>query len=151
MDVTTAAHALIRRQKSAQQVLDEGTGKPWRLGEHDCARMTAAHLRRLGYRVKLPAKGSYRTLKGAKAALRQHGHADLGAALIALGLPEIAPAAAIVGDVIELEAHEGLTGLTIALGNGRVAGFYEDGRSGVVTMQPHRYLRAWRADPVERR
>lgn len=145
-------HPLELRRDSAQAALDHGRNRPLRFGDHDCARVIAAHLRRLGIPVRVPPKGSYRNAQGALRKLRQLGFAELGAAIDALGLETIPPAAALVGDVIELDGEDGtLSALTIALGNGRVAGFYGDGSSGLVVLQPIAFRRAWRAEPRRKR
>ena len=44
---------LILRARAAQATLDEWKTCAFRLGEADCARLVASHLRRLGYSVKL--------------------------------------------------------------------------------------------------
>ena len=143
-----SSHPLLRRRNAAQATFAQWGKCPLRLGEADCVRMVASHLRRLGYRVRLPRAGAYRTVHSARRALRDAGHEDLGAAVTALGLEEIAPAAALVGDIIELpSAIEGLGALTIAMGNGRVCGWWGEGAGGAVIMQPTQFLRAWRVVP----
>ena len=118
-----------------------------KLGSADCVRMTAAHLRLLGYQVKLPPSGSYRTVASAMKALRAAGHETIGDALDAMGLERIAPARAIVGDVILMPAAHDLGALVVCMGNGRVAGWHDDHAVGVVVMQPLEMVAAWRADP----
>lgn len=146
-------HALILRARAAQATLDEWKTRAFRLGEADCARMVASHLRRLGYTVKLPPARSYRTPRSAVAALRKMGHATVPAMLDALGLERITPAAALAGDVVQMrwteEETEGdaLAALTVAMGNGRVMGWHEDAPGGAVVMQPLDMIAAWRVDP----
>jgi hypothetical protein len=122
-----------------------------RMGVNDCVRMTAAHLRLLGYRVKLPASGSYRTVNSARKALAARGFADVAAALDAMDLPRIAPAAAIIGDVIMLPSADGLGSLGIALGNGRIVAYHEEVDAGAAVLQPLEYVTAWRVSPREGR
>ena len=108
-------HPLVKRASAAQATLDQWRTCPLRLGHADCVRMAAAHLRRLGYRVKVPAKGSYRTVRSALAMLRRFGHGSVQEALESIGLERIAPAAALVGDIIELECDlPGLPALTFS-------------------------------------
>ena len=142
-----AEHAMVRRRDAAQATLDRWSDKPMRLGSADCVRMTAAHLRLLGFRVKLPPAGAYRTINSAVKALKAAGFADIGAALDALGLQRIPPAAALVGDVILMPAEHKLGALVIAMGNGRVLGWHDDVSEGAVVMQPVETLAAWRAEP----
>ena len=144
-------HELVLRARAAQAVLDTWGDTPLRLGHADCVRMVASHLRLLGWQIKLPRKGGYRTLKSAQKALADAGYASLGAALDAQGLERIPAAYAIVGDIVELESERGgLSALTIAMGNGRVAGWHPDHiKRGIVVMQPHQLLTAWRATPKD--
>ncbi|WP_342249387.1 DUF6950 family protein [Sphingomonas sp. OTU376] len=139
--------SLVRRRDAAQQILDAWKARPLRLGTNDCVRMIAAHLRKLGYKVKLPPSGSYRTVASATKALRAAGFSSVGAALDDLGLERIAPAAAIIGDILELPAVDGLGAFAIALGNGRAAAYHEDVAGGVQVIQPLEYVDAWRAPP----
>lgn len=143
-------HELIRRRDAAQTLLDEWQKKSFKMGERDCVRLVAHHLRRMGYKVKLPAKNSYGTLLSATKKLKALGHENLAAAVDALGLERIAPAAAIVGDIIELAGEDDggeeapISALTVAMGNGRVLGFHD---VGCVVMQPLTYRAAWRVVP----
>jgi hypothetical protein len=80
-------------------------------------------------------------------ALEKAGHDSISAALDALGLERIAPAATIVGDIILMPAEHELGALVIVMGNGRVAGWHDDHAEGVVVMQPLQMIAAWRVDP----
>uniref|UniRef100_UPI0035C9CBD9 DUF6950 family protein n=1 Tax=uncultured Sphingomonas sp. TaxID=158754 RepID=UPI0035C9CBD9 len=142
-----ADHELIRRRDAAQKTLDTWSSRPQKLGTADCVRMVAAHLRSLGYKVKLPPAGSYRSVNSAMKALRAAGHDSIGAALDAIGLERIAPAATIVGDVMLMPAEHELGALVVVMGNGRVAGWHDDYDEGVVVMQPLLMLAAWRVAP----
>ncbi|NOW44114.1 hypothetical protein FHW96_000241 [Novosphingobium sp. SG751A] len=147
-------HSLILRARAAQATLDEWKVRAFRLGEADCARLTASHLRRLGHRIKLPPARSYRTVKSAEAALDKLGLTTMADALDALGFERIAPAAALVGDIIQMPgdpdgvaASDRLAALTVALGNGRVVGWHPDAPGGAVVMQPLDMVMAWRVEP----
>jgi hypothetical protein len=137
---------LVDRAAAAQATLDRFKDKPFRLGSFDCVRMTAAHLRRLGYQVKLPATGSYRSKRKALELLNESGAGSLAAALDQLGLERIAPAAAIVGDIIQMPSVDELGALTVSMGNGRVLGYHE-AAVGACVMQPKDFGSAWRARP----
>ena len=138
---------LVRRTAAAQKTLDTWSKRPMKLGSSDCVRMAASHLRLLGYKVRLPNSGSYRTVRSATKALQAAGYASLEQALDAHGLQRIAPAAAIVGDILMLPGVDKLGGLTVALGNGRVVGWHECAAGGAVVLQPVEYVAAWRAEP----
>lgn len=149
-------HALVLRARAAQATLDEWKTRAFRLGEADCARLVASHLRRLGHHVKLPAARSYRTPRSAEVALRKLGFETVPMMLDALGLERIAPAAALVGDVIQMPleaegdvASDALAALTIAMGNGRVLGWHPDAPGGAVVMQPLDMVAAWRVHPMQ--
>lgn len=145
-------HVLILRQKHAQKTLDSWKDRKFKLGEYDCARLVADHLRRCGYKVRVPSKGSYRTALSAAKALRDLGFETLAEAVAAVGLEEITPAATLAGDIIELAGEEDdgspsiLSAMTIALGNGRVLGFYDG--FGCAVLQPLEYKAAWRVVPT---
>ena len=139
---------MVRRRDAAQATLDQWRDRPLRLGTSDCVRMAASHLRRLGQRVKLPPAGAYRSLPGAVKALRQRGYDTLAAALDGEGLERIAPATAVVGDLVMLPSADGLGALTVALGNGRVVGYHDDVAGGAAVLQPLTFDAAWRVLPL---
>jgi len=134
---------MIRRVAAAQATLDRFKDQPHRFGKCDCIRLTAFHLRKLGYKPPLSKGGSYASYRGAKAALKRAGYASVAEAVDALGLERIPPAAAMVGDILQLPAVDELGALTVALGNGRVLGFHEDA-IGAVVLQPLEFVAAWR-------
>jgi hypothetical protein len=139
---------LVRRTQAAQKTLDRWSTRPMKLGTADCVRMAAAHLRQLGYKVKLPPSGSYRTAASAAKALKSAGFASVEAALDAQGLERIAPAAAIVGDILMLDGGDRFGALTVAVGNGRVVGWHEAAPGGATVMQPIEFKAAWRVEPL---
>lgn len=144
--LVAAPTPLDLRVAATQQLLDDWKGRPfsWRERQH-CVRMVAEHLRRLGYRPPLARAGSYASALGAQRALRRFGVETLLEAVDSMGLPRIAPAAAIVGDVIAVPG-EAPGALTVALGNGRVLGWHPDA-DGAAVLQPNAYEAAWRIDP----
>lgn len=140
-------HEMVRRVDAAQATLDRFKDQPFRLGKNDCARMAAFHLRKLGYRPSLAKAGSYKTALSARAALKRAGYDSLAAALDGLGLERIAPASAVVGDIVEMEAGDAFGALAVAVGNGRVLGYHEDA-PGAVVVQPLSIVVAWRVVPL---
>lgn len=138
--------AMVLRAAAAQKTLDTWSTRPLKLGTSDCVRMAAAHLRLLGRKVKLPPSGSYRSVRGAVKALRAAGYASLREAVGAQCLQEIAPAAAIVGDIMMLPAVDELGGLGVCLGNGRVLIYHEEIGTGAVVAQPIEMVTAWRVE-----
>jgi hypothetical protein len=135
---------MIRRQQAAQAAVARFKGQPWELGKNDCVRMAAFVLRKMGHRPQLGKAGTYKSGAGAMLALKRSGHDSLGAALNALGLERIAPAAALIADIIMIPGEAPLDGaLTIAVGNGRVLGFHQDAESAEI-LQPVEFICAWR-------
>lgn len=134
---------MLRRVAAAQATVDRFKGRPFRFGTNDCARMVAFHLRQAGRPVRLAKAGSYRSALGAARALRQLGHDSLAAALDAHDLTRIAPAAAVVGDIVELPGEPPFGALSVAVGNGRVLGYHED-TAGAEILQPTAFVAAWK-------
>jgi hypothetical protein len=84
-------------------------------------------------RIRLLSIGQQRAEGVARSGIRQRD----------MGLDRIAPAEAIVGDLLMLPGVDRLGGLAIALGNGRVVAYHEDVAAAAV-LQPLQYLAAWR-------
>lgn len=135
--------AMIRRVAAAQATLNEFRDRPFRWGHSDCARLAASHLRRLGYKVRLPAKGRYGTPRSALKALRDRGFENLGEALDAVGLKRIAPLDAAAGDIVQGASGDAFGALGVALGNGRLIGYHEHA-SGAAVLQQLDLVCAWR-------
>lgn len=138
---------MIRRVAAAQATRDEFLGKPFQWGRSDCARMIAAHLRRLGYKVQLPSKGSYATPKSALKALRARGFESMADAIDAVGLERIAPAEAVAGDILCGASGDPFGALGVKLGNGRLLGYHEH-LAGAAILQELNLERAWRVEVV---
>jgi hypothetical protein len=136
---------LVLRQQAAQATIDRFQGKPLQLGKNDCARMAVFCLRQLGVKFSLLKIGPYKTEIGAAKVLRDLGFASITEAVDALGLPRIAPAMCLPGDVMTLKAvGSDDVALAVAVGNGRVLGFWET--AGVCAVfQPVEYGTAWRS------
>lgn len=135
---------MIRRVAAVQATIDRFRDKPLKLGTDDCVRMAAFALRKQGVRASLLKAGSYSSEVGARRVMKRLGYETLADAVDALGLPRIAPAMALPGDILSLRSKEGDVALTVAVGNGRVLGFWE--AAGVCTVfQPVEYADAWRS------
>jgi len=136
-------NAVVRRVALTQKTADRFLGKPFAWGRADCARMLAVHLRAFGHNVGLAKAGSYSSALGAKRALVRFDVTSLAEAMDRAGFDRIPPAAAVVGDVVELPGDGGFAAMTVALGNGRVLGWHED-QPGCAVLQPSAYSAAWR-------
>jgi hypothetical protein len=102
-------------------------------------------LRQLGVKFSLLKIGPYKTEIGAAKILRDLGFASITEAVDGLGLPRIAPAMCLPGDIMTLKAAgSDDVALAVAVGNGRVLGFWET--AGVCAVfQPVEYGTAWRS------
>ncbi len=116
--------------------------RPLAYGRDDCARMVVFCLKRQGLKVGLLTSGRYASALGAAKALRRTGFATLPDAVDGLGLPRIAPARVLAGDVLSLPAEAFGGALMIAVGNGRAFGYF-DGLFQVG--EPHLIDAAWRS------
>ncbi len=101
----------------------------------------------MGHQVRLPAAGSYASARSALKALRERGYETLGDALDAMGLERIAPAAALVGDIVQGASGDVLGALGVLLGNGRLLGFHEHA-AGAAVLQQVAMAAAWRVVPL---
>lgn len=136
-------HPMIRRQRAAQACIDRFAGKAYQPGRHDCVKLAAHALRAMGHKVR-PLKGvTWSSETGALKALRRTGFANLSDAVDAQGLPRIAPAMLLPGDLVGMPSDgEGFdVALMVAVGNGRIIGF--SGGVGAV-FQPLSIVCAWR-------
>lgn len=135
-------NAMVRRVDAVQATLARYQDRPLRYGREDCARMTAFCLRKQGVRAPLLKGGTYSSALGAARALKRLQFATLADAVDALGLPRIAPAMCLPGDVLALPAPDDAVALLVAVGNGRAFGYF-DGRFQVG--QPLEFVTAWRS------
>ncbi|WBO23926.1 DUF6950 family protein [Sphingomonas abietis] len=128
-------HHLIVRRDAAQATLDAYMERPFAWGTGDCGQMALDHLAQFtklatpiaAVRAKL---GAYNTAIGARRAIGRLGFASLAEQLDALGLEQIAPASAWVGDIVAGPSVGAMDALTVYLGNGVVVGFVEESPHG---------------------
>lgn len=137
---------LVRRRDAAQAILDRALGRPHKWSTLDCGKMAGLHLRKLGHTLELPKVGAYSTPAGAVKWLRTRGFESLEQRLDALGLPRIAPAHALVGDILALESIDALAALVIVLGQGQYLGFHEDSDVAVI-IKPTAFAGCWSVLP----
>lgn len=116
---------LIRRQRAVQVTMERFRGKAFAFGSADCAKMVAFHLKQFGYKVRLSKAGQYTTLLSAQAALRRLGYETLPDALDGHGFERIAPAAALLGDIVSFAGEHPIGALGIVVGNGNMMAFHE--------------------------
>ncbi|WCS66503.1 hypothetical protein TMCBR2_gp018 [Caulobacter phage TMCBR2] len=125
---------LLSRAEIAQAAVDRFNLKPFAWGERDCAQLAKFALMRAGHPNPLKGGRSYRGELGAVRALafavQAFGlpkNSDLAAVLDAMGLPRIAPAQALPGDIVGLHGPAPFgVALSIAVGNNKALGFAPD-------------------------
>jgi hypothetical protein len=134
----------VLRARATQASVDRFLGRTHKLSTVDCGRMVGFHLRKCGRKVEMPKPGDYSTYAGALKWLKKRGHDTLESYFDALGLVRIAPAQALMGDILTLESADALSAPVIYLGDGRYMGFHED-HAEAVLMKPTAFAAAWRA------
>lgn len=134
---------LVERADAVNAIIERFAGKPFSFGTCDCGLLVIAHLKAMGW--KISTGGTWSTALGLKRWLRKHGGSG-AAAIDAWGLPRIAPASVLVGDIVEMEGEGEFGAFGIVVGNGRVLAFHQD-VEGVAIIQPggRPILAAWRA------
>lgn len=135
---------LERRRRAVEKVKARFDGKSFLLGRRDCIRLAGAMLTALGHKVpKIPP---YKNELGALRRLKEQGASNVTELLDGLGLPRIAPAAALMGDLIFMpgDGDKAIGSVTVSLGNGAVLGFH-DTQPGLVAMRPMTLSVAWSA------
>ncbi|MGN6208841.1 DUF6950 family protein [Asticcacaulis sp.] len=131
---------MVHRIACASETVAQYIDARFQWGRKDCARMCAAHVRRMGHTVSLVKAGDYSSLKGAKAALKRAGFDTLEAALDAR-FDRIAPAAALPGDIIALPSDHELPALAVRLSNNAVL---HTSNGGFAVSEPLAFVAAWR-------
>ena len=117
-----------RRRRAVAATRKRFEGKPHRFGVNDCVKAGAAHVRNMGHRkaLGLAKAGSYKNAIGAKRALQRAGFGSVADALTAAGFPEIAPAAALPGDLLIASGTHGLDAVGVLIAHDTLFGYLED-------------------------
>ena len=140
---------LERRRRAIALTRKRFAGKPHRFGVNDCVKVGAAHIRNMGHRksLGLAKAGGYKNAVAAKAALRRAGFECVADALIAAGFAEIAPAAALPGDLLIADGSHGLDAVGIVIAHDTLLGFQEEDMAAgmqVLRFDPVTQSRAFR-------
>lgn len=130
------------RVAATKATFDRFHGQPLVLGATDCARMTAFHLKQLGFKPSLLKGGAYSTPVGARRALKRLGVSSLSEIMDQHFPRWDAPIEARVGDICCV-AGDGDMGdaMQVVLHRNAVLGFL-DGVCGEIIN--HQYVAAWR-------
>lgn len=139
---------LVARQKAAQATLNKFSKSSFSFENgSDCGKMAAFIAKQLGVKIPLAKLGKYKTVLGARAALRKAFGTDTVTGVADKYFPRINPSEAIIGDLVEIEGDGPLGTLTVYLGNGLVIGYHED-HEGAVPARVINPLAAWRIIPI---
>lgn len=136
---------LVRRMKAVEATERHFAGRRWKPGSVDCVQMGAFHARRFGW--KLPRIAPYRSIAQGRARLAGLGCKTLAELLDRIGMERIAPAYALIGDLIVIPGDDEMGALQIALGNGAMKGFREDHDGLVAIRDVQLIIGAWRIVP----
>jgi len=107
--------------------MERFANKKYQLGQADCGRMVVFHLVQMKRPVtKISKLKPYKTAVSARRAIEAAtGQKSLDEALTAR-FPEIAPAAARIGDIVQLPCELEIGALGIHIGNGAVMAYSEE-------------------------
>lgn len=123
---------LDERRDITAATLERFAGKPLAFGTCDCGLIVISHLKAMGW--KITTGGTWKSAAGLKRFLNRNGGS--GAACIdGWGLPRIAPAMAMMGDIVEIQGEPPFGAFAVVVGNGRIMAFHEDAE-GVAILQP---------------
>lgn len=113
------------RERAAKACIDRFNHKPYKPGVRDCPRLVLHDLHQLRVPVPFATKLKWKDEADGLRVLKSLGFKNLIEAMDGLGLPRIAPARALQGDVIALPTDHKVGALSVAVGNGRVIGFID--------------------------
>ena len=121
------SHDIVIRMEAVQAAADKFVDKPLEWGRIDCVKLAALVMRKQGVPVRLLKGVRYTNPETALRKMRKMGFDDLNAAMDATGLARIAPASAIVGDIVSARSETTFgQALLVVAGSGRLLGFDGD-------------------------
>lgn len=132
---------LIARVENTQKTIDTWLDKTFEWGAADCGQMVGNHLETMGFKTPLTEAGRYTTELGAKRVMKRLGASSMEDFLDKLGFERIAPATAIVGDVVGFpggrDEDHAWTALGVHTGSDKIVGFAAaDGEAAIVRVGP---------------
>lgn len=150
----TPAQIMTRRKDAAQACLTRFADKPYEVGKRDCTKMALHLLHKLSIRAAFAKGVRYSSEIGGVKFLKRSGFDTLIQAVDGLGLLRIAPAAALVGDLVALPTTSPLGSLAVCVGPGQLLAYGEDFAGATVIGQVKQYVDdadgpcAWRTLPL---
>jgi hypothetical protein len=137
---------LLRRHEATEATLAKFRGKAWSWESGiTCAHLMRFHLLKMGHRLEPMPR--LRSLVAARRALAARGCANMGELVGKhLGLPPIAPAEMLMGDLATFASSDGLGALMVCAGPLKLFGWREDVPELVVLdVELGEIQQAWRA------
>lgn len=117
---------LIDRVAATQKTIDEFLHVKFQWGSADCGQLAGRHVEALGLRSRLAEAPNYKTELGARRALSALSVSSMEELVDSHGFERIAPAAALVGDLVGFPGgteDRPWTALGIHCGGDRILGF----------------------------
>lgn len=114
---------LFKRMELTEKTRKKFFGKKFKWGTCDCAKIAAYHARQFGWKV--PTTGPYRSYRTAKQALNKLGVPSIPELVASVGLKEIPPAFAMIGDIVSFPSDADVGAIGIVIGNGNMLAFHE--------------------------
>lgn len=136
----------LRRPAAAEACFKRFYGKAYEPGKRDCVKLATHALIKMGHGSGLMKGVRYNTEAQGYRLLRKAGFKNLIEAMDAKGLPRIAPAMAMQGDLLALPTIDDSpfgAALAVAMPDGIVLGFSHE-RAICATWRVKAYLAAWR-------
>lgn len=124
---------LIERVDGTQKTIDAFLDQDFKWGERDCGQLAGTHLEAFGTKTPLSQAGNYTTERGAKRVLVRLGVQSMEELVDGLGFERIAPASAIVGDIVAFPGgteDAPWTALGVHCGTDRILGFADPEGTG---------------------
>lgn len=140
----------VRRERAATACRLRFQGKSYKPGTRDCPIMGLHCLRKLGVQVPWAKGLKWSSEAEGLKTLKSLGFANLIEAVDSLGLPRIAPAMALAGDLIALPTSHKLGALAVCMGNGNLLAFTDHSPNAEVLTGVTEFVRdergpcAWR-------
>lgn len=121
---------VIERMELTEKTRKRFFGKRFSWGTCDCAIIAAAHARNFGW--KIPPFAKYRSYRTAKQVLGKLGASTIPDLVASVGLKEIPPAFAMVGDIVSFPADADVGAIGIVIGNGNMLAFHESAEGAAI-------------------
>jgi hypothetical protein len=131
---------MVRRRDATQRTFDAFMDEPFTWEGSTCIHLAVFHARAMGW--DMPNVPEFHGAAGARMALKKMGVRSVKGLLNSFFAP-IAPAYALVGDLLALPGEKGLEGVCVVLGNGRCLGWLS-GYEGATVLEPLIYRGGWR-------